>query len=172
MKRTKMDTELERYYVAVFRFLRGLSLDEQLAEDLTQETFSIALKEFDSFRGESEFYVWLCAIGKNLLYSYYRKCKREVPLDVIENYEADEKLFTDMIADREAALDIHRILHGMKEPYKEIFSLRVFGELSYKNIGDLFGKSEHWACVSYHRAKKIIQDEMKEKRRDLHENGL
>lgn len=65
-----------------------------------------------------------------------------------------------MLADKELAFSIHQKLHDIKEPYKEVFTLRVFGELSFKQIGMLFGKSEHWACVSFHRAKDMIRGGM------------
>ncbi len=65
-----------------------------------------------------------------------------------------------MIADKETTQQIHRVFHDLKEPYKEIFSLRIFGELSFKQIAELFHKSEHWACVTYHRAKEMIRKEL------------
>lgn len=74
----------------------------------------------------------------------------------MEEYAASEKAFVQIMADKEMAQQIHKILHDLKEPYKEIFSLRVFGELSFKEIAGLFHKSEHWACVTYHRAKEMI----------------
>ena len=57
-------------------------------------------------------------------------------------------------------MEIHKVLHNLKEPYKEVFSLLTFGELSFKQIGEVFGKSENWACVTYHRARKKIREEM------------
>lgn len=59
-------------------------------------------------------------------------------------------------------MQVHKILHSLREPYKEIFSLRIFGELSFREIGEVFGKSEHWACVTYHRAKAMIRERAKE----------
>lgn len=152
----------ESYYEDVFRFLRGLSADEGLAEELTQETFYRALKSIDNFKGDSDLRVWLCSIGKNLYYTHYKKQKRVTPVEDFETYETEEKLFTEIISDKELALQVHKVLHDLREPYKEIFSLRVFGELSFGEIGELFGKSEHWACVTYHRAKAMIQEGMKE----------
>lgn len=152
----------EGYYEDVFRFLRGLSADEGLAEELTQETFYRALKSTDTFKGDSDLRVWLCSIGKNLYYTHYKKQKRVTPVKDFGTYETEEKLFTEIISDKELALQVHKVLHDLREPYKEIFSLRIFGELSFREIGELFGKSEHWACVTYHRAKAMIQDGMKE----------
>ena len=62
--------------------------------------------------------------------------------------------------DQELAFQIHQYLHQMKEPYKEVFLLRVFGELSFEKIGILFGKSASWARVTYYRAKVQIHEYM------------
>lgn len=168
----KSDIVFEQYYEDVFRFLRGLSADEHLSEELTQETFYRAWKSLDSYRGDAELRIWLCSIAKNLYYTQYKKQKRFVSEEDMEEYQAEGKSFLDIIADRETALQIHRILHDLQEPYKEVFSLRIFGELSFKDIGGLFGKNQHWACVTYHRAKERIQKEIEVGRSGKHEDGM
>ena len=150
------------YFDDVFRFLRGLTRSEVLAEELTQETFFRALKSMKDYRGESELRVWLCSIARNLYLTHCRKQKHLTDDALSEDSAADPADITDMIADRELAFRIHRILHGMRDPYKEVFSLRIFGELSFREIGALFEKSEHWACVTFHRAKTMIQEQIKE----------
>lgn len=154
------DVSFEQYYEDVLRFLRGLSRDEHLAEELAQETFYRAMKSIHSFRGDSDLRVWLCSIAKNLFFTYKDKQQRITLGETFEDYENEEKMFVQIIADKEMALQIHKILHDLKEPYKEIFSLRIFGELSFKQIAELFHKSEHWACVTYHRAKEMIRKEL------------
>ena len=65
--------------------------------------------------------------------------------------------------DKEQAIAIHKLLHKLEEPYKEVFHLRTFGELSFKEIGEVFGKTESWSRVTYYRAKmKIIENLNKE----------
>lgn len=168
----KSDLRFEQYYEDVFRFLRGISADEHLAEDLTQETFYRALKSIKTYRGDTDLRVWLCAIAKNLYYTHYKHQKRFTTVENIENYESEENNLIEIISDKETSLQVHKILHHLREPYKEIFSLRVFGELSFQEIGKLFDKSAHWACVTYHRAKEMIQVEMEEKGRKNHENSV
>ena len=157
----KSDIVFEKYYEDVLRFLRGLSRDEYLAEELTQETIYRAMKSIDTFKGDCDLRVWLCSIAKNLFYTYCKKQKRIAQNGIDENYEAQEKIFVQAVEDRETAIRVHRILHDLREPYKEVFSLRVFGELSFKEIGTLFQKSEHWACVTYHRARGMIREQLK-----------
>ena len=156
----KSDVSFEQYYEDVLRFLRGLSRDEHLAEELTHETFYHAMKSIHSFRGDSDLRIWLCSIAKNLFFTYKNKQQRITLGETFEDYEAEEKMFVQIIVDKDMALQIHKILHDLKEPYKEIFSLRIFGELSFKQIAELFHKSEHWACVTYHRAKEMIRKEL------------
>ena len=79
-----------------------------------------------------------------------------------ENEISSNDDFADDLDDRDTALRIHKILHTLKEPYKEVFSLRVFGELSFEDIGKLFSKSAGWARVTYYRAKMMILHEMEE----------
>ncbi len=155
----------QSYYVDVFRFLRGLSADEHLAEELTQETFFRALRSLDTFEGKSDIRVWLCAIAKHCFYSWAKKQNRFSGTEVSDQLPADETHFTELLADREQALQIHQFLHDLHEPYKEIFMLRIFGELSFRDIGRIFGKSEHWACVTFHRAKAMLQKKVKEELR-------
>lgn len=147
----------ELYFDDVFRFLRGLTADEALAEELTQETFFKALKAVDKFKGDCDVRVWLCQIAKNSYFTYLKKQKRILPEETLNGFPATEESIENILADKEFAFRLYRILHDLQEPYKEIFSMRVFGELSFRQIAVLFGKSEHWACVTYHRAKEKIQ---------------
>lgn len=157
----KSDILFEEYYEDVLRFLRGLSRDEYLAEELTQETIYRAIRSIDTFKGDSDLRIWLCSIAKHLYFTHCKKQKRMVQEGTYENYEAEEKRFVQVTEDKETAFRVHTILHELREPYKEVFSLRVFGELSFKEIAALFQKSEHWACVTYHRAKEKIQEGLK-----------
>ncbi len=153
----------EQYYEDVYRFLRALTRDRDLAEELTQETFLRAIRSIDTYRGEGEFRVWLCSIAKNLFYSQMKKQKKSIPVadEDFPEGESQEKTLIDRITDRETAMEIYQALHRLRDPYKEVFSLRVFGELSFREIGVLFEKSEHWACVTYHRARQMILREVR-----------
>lgn len=157
----KSDVLFEQYYEDVLRYLRGLSRDEFLAEELTQETFYHAIKSIQSFRGDCELRIWLCSIAKNLFFTHQKKQRRFLLREEIEGYEIEEKMLVELIANKETAQQIHKILHELKEPYKEVFSLRIFGELSFREIAELFDKSEHWACVTYHRAKEMIKKKLR-----------
>ena len=141
----------------------SLCRNESIAEEITQETFFKAMKSIESFRGECKLLVWLCQIAKNTYYSYYDKLKTQQEHQIIikqsENRNQSENIEQSFV-NQETALEIHKVLHGMEEPYKEVFTLRVFGELSFVQIGKLFDKSESWARVTYYRAKVKLKERM------------
>lgn len=147
------------YYDTVFQYVLSLCRDEQWAEEITQAAFFKALKSIDTFRGECKLSAWLCQIAKNTFYTETKRQQRQVdyPLEQIQSDEAiDQKIY-----DKETAFQIHKLLHVLEEPYKEVFWMRTFGELSFKDIGVLFGKTESWARVTYHRAKMKIKEGIK-----------
>ena len=156
----KFENVYESYFNEVFRYAKSLTMDEPAAEELTEETFFRALRALPSFRGDCDIKVWLCRIAKNLWLTQQKKNARLHPGEDVLEQVPDTQDFAEELGDKQAALRIHRLLHGMDEPYKEVFSLRVFGELSFREIGELFEKSEHWACVTYHRAKQKILAKM------------
>lgn len=151
------------YFHDIFLYLKSITQSEQMAEELTQETFFKALKSLDKFKGDCDVRTWLCQIAKNSYYSYCRKNKRMSYEEIPENTEDSTVSVELSLENSETSALIHKILHNMSEPYKEVFTLRVFGELSYKQIAQLFGKTDNWAAVTFHRAKLKIIDELEER---------
>ena len=139
------------YFDIVYRYIRSVSRDGALAEEVTQETFFKALKKADQFRGDCDVRVWLCQIAKKQLLGDEKLEKAE---------SAGGELLEEKLAQRSQAMEIHKVLHRLSEPYKEVFSLRTFGELTFREIGMLFGKSENWARVTYYRARVKIREEL------------
>lgn len=145
-----------KYFRDVYRYALALTKNESLAEEITQETFFKALKSIDQFDGRCRLYVWLCQIAKNTYFTMHQKEIRQ-----LQELELRDILsFEDKLLNKETAFDIHKVLHRLEEPYKEVFSLRTFGELSFRQIGQLFDKTESWARVTYHRAKLKIREEL------------
>lgn len=148
----------------MYLYLRALTRDGQLAEELTSVTFFKAMRAVGSFRGECEMRVWLCQIAKNC---YYDHCRRQKKL--VRQEEGEELCAGGQddpgaqIERREDVMRIRRHLHDLKEPYKEVFMLRVYGEMGFKEIGALFGRSANWACVVFHRAQEKIRSKMEER---------
>lgn len=149
----------KQYYSQVYFYVLGLCRNEHIAEEITQETFFKVLKKMDTFKGECKVNVWMIQIAKNTFYNYCREKKLD-PESSLEGVET-EGTIEEKIIDQEAAERIHMILHRMPEPYKEVFWMRIFGELSFKEIGSIHGKTESWARVTYHRAKLMIKEELR-----------
>lgn len=147
-----------RYMKDVYKYILALSRNSDIAEEITQETFFKALRNINKFNGECKLSVWLCQIAKNTYYSYCDREKRrsEHMQEEITFSVEDEVVNSDMI------FELHKRLHNLPEPYKEVFSLRVFGELPFAKIAELFGKTESWARVTYYRAKLKMEDELNE----------
>ena len=142
------------YFADVYQYVLALSRDEQTAEEVTQETFFKALTAIDSFRGDCQLRVWLCQIARN---QYLSLCRERKRFGETADEPGDSGI-EEGFADREAAKKLHRLLHDLPEPYKEVFSLRTFGELPFAQIGELFGKTESWARVTYFRARRRLKE--------------
>ena len=145
----------------VFSYVMTLAKDRNNAEEITQETFFRAISTEKSFKGESESFTWLCAIAKNIFIDEKRRSAREDD-ELSEELPDNDRGIEQKLSDKAMSLKIHSILHQLEEPYKEVFQLRVFGELSFAEIGSIFGKTETWARVTYHRARLKIKERMDE----------
>ena len=167
-----MDIEklYREYFTPVDRYTLSLVHDPDMAEEITQETFFRALKKINDYRGEASLKVWLCQIARNLSFD---SLKRQSKTTVLTKHDDEESYDYELPAGSESdpeeqllrkqtAMKIHRILHDLKEPYKEVFQLRTFGDLSFAEIGELFGKSESWARVTYYRSRMMIKEELDE----------
>lgn len=149
-----MDSVYREYGEFVFRYLYSLCREEHLAEELMQETFYQAVRSAKRYDGSCKVSTWLCQIAKHLWYQEAdrRKRKGTFPLD-------EEKLSEDPSMDEKAIWkeDIIRIfqqVHKLDEVSKEVFFLRITGNLSFREIGEVMGKNENWARVTYYRAKQ------------------
>lgn len=159
--KNKMEEIYDKYYKDVYRFVLALSKNPHTAEDITQETFVKAIKGVDRFKGDCDIKVWLCQIAKNSFFTYAGRQKKEtVSVDMdLSTEDTGHDLISDTI-DKEQAIKIHKVLHDLSEPYKEVFTLRVFGELKFAQIAEIFGKTESWARVTYHRARLLIMEKV------------
>lgn len=154
---TEFENLYRLYFMDVYKYALALTRDEHMAEEITQETFFKALKSIEKFDGRCKVYVWLCQIAKNTYFTHYQRILKREQYD---NEPQHTGSLEEDLEDRETAFEIHKILHGLPEPYKEVFSLRIFGALSFRQIGVLFAKTESWARVTFHRAKMKIKEEL------------
>ncbi len=145
-------------YRKVRLFLLKMTGDEALADELTQETFYQALKQWKNFRGQCTPSTWLCGIAKRL---YFTWCRKPPPVPVEQLPEDATPDFTDALIDKERRLRAYALLHELPEPYREVVTLRTFGDLSHEEIGTLFGKPASWARTIYYRGRQQLAHRMK-----------
>ncbi|MBR6537362.1 MAG: sigma-70 family RNA polymerase sigma factor [Lachnospiraceae bacterium] len=146
------------YFKAVYRYVLRLSGDAHVAEEVTSDTFFKAVKAIHKFRGECEVRVWLCQIAKNCYYSFLKNSGKTENIDTPEllNISDSNTSVEERIARKETAKELQDLLHRIPEPYKEVFMWRTYAELSFKQIAQMFGKTDNWACVTYHRARTML----------------
>ena len=158
-----MDQMYRKHSQMINAFLLSKCGDGMLAEELTQETFYQAVKSLDSFKGQSSASTWLCGIANNVWLAYLRKQKRA---GEIFSSDEDEACFTSSYAESPEDNFIRKVdnltlmqsLHEIKEPMREVLYLRLMGELSFREIGQIMGQSENWARVTFYRGKtKLIE---------------
>ena len=144
----------------VYRYLLSLTHNEDLAEEITQETFCQAIRCVGKYDGSCKVSTWLCSIAKNLWLAWMKKNKEIVISDVeIETDTAHSA--ENMVISCMSKVELMRKLHQLKEPFREIIYLRLTGDLSFREIGDIMGKSENWARVNYFRGKERLMKEVK-----------
>ena len=147
------------YYMQVYSYAITLTKNPEQAEEITQHTFVKAMSSKSKYGGKSSELTWLCAIAKNLYYDKIRRKQTLTKIEDVDNIPSSDDL-EKAVSDADAAFRIHMILHELEEPYKEVFQLRVFGELTFAQIASIFRKTESWARVTYHRARLKIQERM------------
>lgn len=152
------------YFKDVYLYILRLSGNAHVAEEITSDTFFKAMNAVDKFRGDCEIRVWLCQIAKNCYYSYVKKNRREESVDApeLQNIASTETGLAEQLAAKETTMQLQQLLHGLAEPYKEVFLWRTYADLSFKQIGQMFGKTDNWACVTYHRARAMLKKGLEE----------
>lgn len=148
----------DEYFADVYKFILSLSRNVVIAEDVVQETFMKALNNINTLKDESKIKPWLFQIAKNSYLNYISKNSKHISIDEIEiasfNNEEVDFLNKDMVK------KVRKTLHKLKEPYREIFYLRVFANLSFREIAEIFEKKEAWARQTFHRSKIMIKEEL------------
>lgn len=156
MEKQNLEQIYEENVSAVYKYLFCLTHDASLTEELTQETFYQATKGIGSFRGDCKISVWLCQIGKRLWYRELEKRKREfISIDEVEEVKSNEDLEQQYLQNVDK-IELFKMMHQLDEATREVMYLRLSGELSFAEIGDILGKTENWARVTFYRGKQKI----------------
>ena len=152
----ELDTIYKEYAMFIYKYLYSFCHDEHLAEELMQETFYQAVRSAKKYDGTCKVSTWLCQIAKHLWYQELDRRKRKGTSELAEEIVADDMDLTESLIQKEMVLDILKRVHLLDEVSKEVFLLRIMGELSFREIGSVFEKNENWARVTFYRAKQKI----------------
>ena len=156
----------QEYSITVYKYLFCLTQNRDISEELTQETFAIAVEDIKKFRGECKLCVWLCQIAKHLWYKELKKSKKNVNVsfeEVNDNILYDEFL-EEIICEKEEKLKLFKDMQKLDEKSREVMYLRMVGNLSYEEIGEILGKTANWSRVTFYRAKQKIREENKDEK--------
>lgn len=151
----------KEYSTSVYKYLFCLTQNKEISEDLTQETFALAVKDIKKFRGDCKLSVWLCQIAKHLWYKELKKKNRSVNVsfeEIKEDVLYNETL-EDIICAKEEKLKLFKDMQKLDEKSREVMYLRMIGNLSYKEIGEILGKTSNWSRVTFYRAKQKMREE-------------
>ena len=159
--------DLDRIYrdnfIKVYRYILSVSGDEHLAEEITQETFYRAVRKVKSFRGECAMSTWLCGIARNILLNHAGRVKRgEAVTEYVKREGASSESAEESVIRQETGERILEAVRNLEDPYGEVLALRLYSELPFSEIGQMFGKSDSWARVTYHRARMKVKEELKD----------
>lgn len=159
-----MEEIYNEYSRIVFKYLVSYTNNTELAEELTQETFYKAVKNINKFRNESSMKTWLCKIAKNVFIDYFKKKNnvKEVNINEITDLHADEKSLEEQYENKEQLIDMYKKIHKLDETSREVVYLRLRSDLSYKEIGNILGKTEEWVRVTFYRAKLKLKEDFKD----------
>lgn len=160
MEKTEIEIIYRKYFRDVFLYIRALSGNESLAEEITQETFIKAMNNIEKFDGRKDIRAWLFVIAKN---TYFRHCRRNriyADADFPETMQDTAPAVLDQIVQDETVQSLKSYVDLIPEPYREVFHLRIYGELSFEQIGKCYQKSAGWARVTYHRARQMIRTQI------------
>ncbi len=144
----------------VYRYLFSLSHNEDLAEDLTQETFFRAMQTIHTYDGSCKLSVWLCQVARHVWYQWLDKHSKQKATELTDEFPGDDSPEKDLILRREKTA-LYRAIHRLPEPMREVIHMRLTGEFSFAEIGEILGKNENWARVTFYRAKQKLVEEMR-----------
>ena len=160
-KKIDMDSAYQEYASLVYRFLYSYTRDAEWSKELMQETFLRAVASVSRYDGSCKLSVWLCQIAKHVLYQEIRKKKRVKTVELTDYLPDDSAPDGESsILQQENRIELYQAIHNLREPEREVVLYRITGELSFREIGEILGKSENWSRTVFYRAKQKLKKEL------------
>lgn len=157
-----MDTIYKKYGEIVYKYVFCLTGNEDITEEIVQETFLVAVKDINKFRGECKISTWLCQISKYIWYKKLKKekIKKEIPLDILQNTLSIEESIEENFWNKEKKIELFKKLQNFDEDTKNVMYLRIFGNFEYNEIAEIMNKTSNWARVVFFRGKQKLKEEL------------
>lgn len=157
-----MNAIYKKYGEIVYKYVFCLTGNEDTTEEIVQETFLVAVKDINKFRGECKISTWLCQISKYIWYKRLKKekSKKEVPLDVLQNTLFIQESIEDNFCNKESKIKLFKKLQSFDENTRNVMYLRIFGNFEYTEIAEIMGKTSNWARVVFFRGKQKLKEEL------------
>lgn len=157
-----MDTIYKKYGEIVYKYVFCLTGNEDITEEIVQETFLVAVKDIKKFRGECKISTWLCQISKYIWYKKLKKekSKKEIPLDMFPDTLFIEESIEENLWNKEKKIRLFKKLQNFDENTKSVMYLRIFGNFEYNEIAEIMNKTSNWARVIFFRGKQKLKEEL------------
>ena len=153
-----MEQIYKQYFETVNKYLFCLTHNNDISEELTQETFYKAVKKIDTYNGECKISVWLCQIAKHIWYDYCKKNKKVIQVEEELLKTREEDTTEQKVISNDEKMLLYKKMQALDEKTREVIYLRITGELSFKEIGIILNKTENWARVTFYRGKNQLKE--------------
>ena len=157
-----INTIYKKYGEIVYKYVFCLTGNEDTTEEIVQETFLVAVKDINKFRGECKVSTWLCQISKYIWYKRLKKekSKKEIPLDILQNSLFIEESIEENFCDKEKKIELFKELQNFDEDTRNVMYLRIFGNFEYSEIAEIMNKTSNWARVVFFRGKQKLKEKL------------
>ena len=161
-----IDKIYKKYGEIVYKYVFCLTGNEDITEEIVQETFLVAVKDINKFRGECKISTWLCQISKYIWYKRLKKekTKKEIPLDILQNTLCIEQTMEEIFCNKEIKIKLFKKLQHLDEDTRNVMYLRIFGNFEYSEIAEIMNKTSNWARVIFFRGKQKLKEELKDEK--------
>ena len=149
----------KKYANLIKNYIFNITGDINLAEEVMQETFMIAITQISKFKGNCEISTWLCSIAKKVLYKKTKKDNLRKSIPIEELTLEDSQQVEENYINNESKFKLYVALQKLDTNTREVMYLRLMGDLSFKEIGKILNKSENWARTTFFRGKQKIKKE-------------
>ncbi len=132
-----------------------------MSEEIVQETFEVAIKNIDKFKGESKISTWLCQIAKYIWYKTLKKEKKidKVSFESLEGVVLSNTILEEEILEKQEKIEMFKKVQKLDEQTRNVIYLRILGNLDYKEIAEIMNKTPTWARVVFFRGKQKLKEE-------------